>query len=308
MKAAITHPILITNHVSRITNPVMSKPVAEEAAERQSANQALMAELFEAIGFEVADERSYNLLIEYVETNGHRTQVERGEAALHGRCWKVGDGLEIWSVLYENATDLYYADCRPAFRSRYVRTIGPWELIEYDEDGEAIVRGTIEGTTDIVFELQNLTELDDSVFRELYMHVALAGIAYAARVRASPADDPSGTPLYRFELAERMEGFADKSCENDYVITGRVLAWRNIKNPVTAADLIWIYVDTGAIRLEVLANRRILRGQLKIGAEITANIWLQGHVLEEGDISARYEGVDQEYDPADFWAGLRRGN
>jgi hypothetical protein len=287
----------------------MSKPIAEEVVERQSANQALMAELFEAIGFEVADERSYNLLVEYVENNGHRSRVERGDAALHGRCWKVGDGLEIWSVLYETETDLYYADCRPAFRSRYVRTIGPWELIEYDEDGEAIVRGAIEGTTDVVFELQNLTELDDIVFRELHMHVALAGIAYAARVRANLSDDSQSTPpFYRFELAERMEGFADKSCENDYVISGRVLAWRNIRNPVTAADLIWIYVDTGAIRLEVLANRRILRGQLKIGAEITANIWLQGHVLEEGEVSARYEGVDQEYDPADFWAGLRRGN
>jgi hypothetical protein len=288
---------------------MMSKPAAEETVERQSANQAVMAELFEAIGFEVADERSYNLLVEYVDANGHRSCAERGEAALHGRCWKVGDGLEIWSVLYENAADLYYADCRPAFRSRYVRTIGPWELIEYDEDGEAIVRGALEGTTDVVFELQNLTELNDSVFRDLHLHVALAGIAYAARVRANPSSSqPPEPPFYRFELAERMEGFADKSCENDYVISGRVLAWRNIRNPVTAADLIWIYVDTGAIRLELLANRRILRGQLKIGAEITANIWLQGHVLEEGDISARYEGVDQEYEPADFWASLRRDN
>ncbi|SRR6266404_1466999 len=295
----------ITHHVS----VVMTKPIIEEPVERQSADQALMAELFEAIGFEVADERSYNLLVEYVENNGHRTRVDRGDAALHGRCWKVGDGLEVWSVLYEKGADLYYADCRPAFRSRYVRTIGPWELIEYDEDGEAIVRGSLDGTTEVIFELQNLTELDDAVFRDLHMHVALAGIAYAARVRANPASEqPPHKPFYRFELAERMEGFADKSCENDYVVSGRVLAWRNIRNPVTTADLIWIYVDAGAMRLEVLANRRILRGQLKIGAEITANIWLQGHVLEESDISARYEGVDQEYELADFWAGLRRGN
>lgn len=268
-----------------------------------------MAELFEAIGFEVADERSYNLLVEYVENNGHRTLAERGEAALHGRCWKVGDGLEVWSILYECGNELYYADCRPAFRSRYVRTIGPWELVEYDEDGEAIVRGALEGAPEVVFELQNLTELDDRIFRELHLKVALAGIAYAARVRSSSASKTLTAPTpYRFELAERMEGFADKSCENDYVISGRVLAWRHIRNPVTTADLIWIYVDTGAIRLEVLANRRILRGQLKIGAEITANIWLQGHVLEESDISARYEGVDREYELADFWSGLRRAN
>jgi hypothetical protein len=283
------------------------KPISEEPLEQESTDGAVMAELFEAIGFEVADERSYNLLVEYVETNGHRSRAERGDAALHGRCWKLGDGLEVWSILYERGADLYYADCRPAFRSRYVRQILPWELVEYDEDGEAIVRGGARGTPEIVFELQNLTELDDSVFRQTHLHVALAGIAYAARVRpaVSRLEPP---PAHRFELAERLDGFADKACENDYVISGRVLAWREIRNSVTAADLVWIYVDAATIRLEVLANRRALRGQLKIGAEITANIWLQGHVLEASDISARYEGVDRAYELADFWAGLRREN
>ncbi len=169
--------------------------------------------------------------------------------------------------------------------------------------------GGVPGAPEVVFELQNLTELDDAVFRESHLHVGLAGIAYAARVQPSPESkrhtDP---PAYRFELAERLEGFADKACENDYVISGRVLSWRDVKNPVTAADLVWIYVDAAAIRIEVLANRRALRGELNIGAEITANIWLQGHVLEESDISARYEGVDREYEQADFWSGLRRGN
>jgi hypothetical protein len=290
-------------------SPVMSKPISEEPTEQELPEAAVMAELFQAIGFEVADEHSYNLLVEYVETNGQRTRAQRGEAALHGRCWKLGDGLEVWSILYEHGADLYYADCRPAFRSRYVRTILPWELVEYDEDGEAMVHGGVPGAPEVVFELQNLTEVDDAVFRESHLYVALAGIAYAARVLprsgSKPVADP---PAQRFELAERIEGFADKACENDYVISGRVLSWRDIRNPITAADLVWIYVDAASIRLEVLANRRALRGELKIGAEITANIWLQGHVLEESDISARYEGVDREYEQADFWAGLRRGN
>jgi Domain of unknown function, E. rectale Gene description (DUF3881) len=287
----------------------MSKPLAEQPLEQEPAEGAVMAELFEAIGFEVADEHSYNLLVEYVETNGLRTRTQRGEAALHGRCWKLGDGLEVWSILYEHGADLYYADCRPAFRSRYVRTILPWELVEYDEDGEAIVRGGVHGAAEVVFELQNLTELGESVFRESHLHVALAGIAYAASVQPGPESKKTTTPpAYRFELAERLEGFADKACENDYVISGQVLSWRDVRNPVTAADLVWIHVDAAAIRIEVLVNRRALRGELRIGAEITANIWLQGHVLEESDISARYEGVDRDYELADFWGGLRRGN
>jgi hypothetical protein len=284
----------------------MSKPAVDDPLEQDGA---VMAELFEAIGFEVADEHSYNLLVEYVENNGLRTRTQRGEAALHGRCWKIGDGLEVWSIVYERGSELYYADCRPAFRSRYVRTVLPWELVEYDEDGEAIVRGRLPGAPEVVFELQNLTELDEAVFRESHLYVGLAGIAYAARVQPSAELKPvTSAPLYRFELAERLEGFADKACENDYVVSGRVLSWRDVKNSVTAAELVWIYVDAGSIRIEVLANRRALRGDLKVGAEITANIWLQGHVLEERDISARYEGVDRDYEQADFWAGLRRGN
>jgi hypothetical protein len=289
--------------------PRMSKPTAEHSPAQEPSDGAVMAELFEAIGFEVADEHSYNLLVEYVETNGQRTRTQRGDAALHGRCWKLGDGLEVWSVLYERGTDLYYADCRPAFRSRYVRTILPWELVEYDEDGEAIMRGGVPGAAEVVFELQNLTELGDAVFRESNLNVALAGIAYAARVQPTPESKQiADPPAYRFELAERLEGFADKACENDYVISGRVLSWRDLRNPVTAAELVWIYVDAAVIRVEVLVNRRALRGELTIGAEITANIWLQGHVLAEGDISARYEGVDQDYEQADFWSRLRRGN
>jgi hypothetical protein len=184
----------------------------------------------------------------------------------------------------------------------------PWELIEYDEDGEAIVRGGLRGAADVVFELQNLTELGEHVFRRSHLQVALAGIAYAARVRQVPESKRNAEPSFRFELAERLDGFADKACENDYVIAGRVLAWRRLHNPVTASELVWVYVDASSVRLEIVASRKALRGSIENGAAITANIWLQGHVLEETDITARYEGVDREYEVADFWSGLRREN
>ena len=35
---------------------------------------------------------------------------------------------------------------------------------------------------------------------------------------------------------------------------------------------------------------------------------LQGHVLEGAEIAARYEGVDRECEPSDFWSRLRRSN
>src|SRR6185295_19669687 len=285
----------------------MSKQVREQPSDRDAQSGAMMAELFEAVGFEITDEDSYNLLVEDVEFNGQRSRVERDNAALDGRCWKLGDGLEIWSVLYEHGAEVYYADCRPAFRSRYVRVLGPWELTEYQEDGEAVVRGAIRGGPEIIFELQNVTELSQSVFRESHLHIALAGIAYSARVHP-PSSKQEAERAPRFELAEQIAEFAEQACENDYIVGGRVLAWRELQNPATGSTLIWFYVDAGKIRVEVLASRSALLGELSIGAQVSANIWLQGHVLEEADITARYEGVDRSYETGEFWTRLRREN
>jgi hypothetical protein len=277
--------------------------MAERPIDSELLSDVVMSELFECVGFQVADEDSYNMLAEYTETSGERSHIHRGDAMLHGRCWKIGDGLEVWSVLYERNAELYYADCRPAFRSRYVQTVQPWELIEFDEDGEAIVRGGVAGQAEVVFELQNLTEINQAVFRDSHLHVAMAGLAYSAQVHSPP-----NIPPYRFDLAEQLPELADRACENDYLVCGRLLAWRDLQNPVTGRELVWLYLDTETIRLEVLASRRAMRGRPRIGAMISANIWLQGHVLEAKEISARYEGVDRNYETGDFWGKLRRGN
>ena len=283
----------------------MSHPGSQHPFNNEPFSGTVMAELFEAIGFEVADEETYTSLAEYAENSGERSYIHRRDATLHGRCWKLGGGLEVWSVLYERDGELFYADCRPAFRSRYFHSLKEWELIEYDEDGEAILRGRAQGDAEIIFELQNLTELDPKIFRESQLQIALAGLAYSVQVRPAPSSD---SPPCRFDLAEELPRYRENACENDYLISGSVLAWREVQNPFTSSALAWVYVDAGAIRLELLANRRALNGKLAIGSWITANVWLQGHLLGTEEIFARYEGVDRGSEVSDFWAGLRREN
>ena len=102
---------------------------------------------FETIGLEVSSEKAFNYLAERAGDQGEPTQLSRRGAVLHGRCWKLGEGLEVWTVLYESGSgDLFYADCRPGFRARYIQTIAPWALTEYDEEGEAVIHGYREGT------------------------------------------------------------------------------------------------------------------------------------------------------------------
>jgi hypothetical protein len=58
----------------------------------------------------------------------------------------------------------------------------------------------------------------------------------------------------------------------------------------------------------VLVNARALRGALAVGATLSAEVWLQGHVLDERALRSRYEGTDRAYRVGDYWLGLRRKN
>src|SRR5712671_5429762 len=237
---------------------------------------------FETIGLEVPSEKAINLLAARGENQGEPTQLLRRGAVLHGRCWKLGEGLEVWTVLYESETgDVFYANCRPGFRARYMQRIAPWALTEYDEEGEAVVHGYSDGTdTEVLFELQNLTEVGTSGFRAQALHVGLCGLAYRARVCSR------WLPLEKASPSRAAH-------ENDWILRGRVIAFKPLRNPLSGNELYWIYLDLSGLKLEVLVNTRALTGgALAVGATLSAEVWLQGHVFDDQALRLRYEGVD----------------
>ena len=259
-----------------------------------------MGECFDAIGFDLPSGDALDELIEYVGNAGDRTSIYRRGAFIHGRCLRLGGGLEVWAVLYETKQGLFYADCRPGYRSLRVYSVSPWELTEYDEDGGAVVTGLLYGTrSEVTFELQNLTELKPEVFQLPYLHVSLAGLAY--RARAVKRVHEAGLTL-NSSRARRQEA------ENDYSVRGPVVGSRRIRNEVTGNDVWLIDVDAGLMNLEVLVNRDDLQGDLAANKMLSANIWLQGHVLDERLLEARYEGLDRESTAAQYWSGFKRDN
>ncbi len=258
---------------------------------------------FETIGLEVPSEKAINFLARRAEHQGEPTQLTRHGAVLHGRCWKLGAGLEVWTVLYESGTgDIFYANCRPGFRARYAQRITPWALTEYDEEGEAVIHGYCEGTeTDVLFELQNLTEVGTFGFRASALHIGLCGLAYSARV-CSREMSPRWLPLEKAAPSRAAH-------ENDWTLRGRVIAFKSLRNPLSGSELYWVYVDLRDLRLEVLINQRSLHGgELRLGATLSAEVWLQGHVLDEQALRLRYEGTDRSYTVGDFWTRLSRRN
>ncbi len=261
---------------------------------------------FETIGLEIGSEKAFNHLAERAGRQGEPTRLLRRGAVLHGRCWKLGEGLEVWTVLYESGSgEVFYADCRPGFRARYAQRINPWALTEYDEEGEAIIHGYCASTdAEVLFELQNLTEVGLGGFHASELHVGLCGLAYRARVCAPAARQTAiiWQPLEATAPARAAH-------ENDWSLRGRVIAFKPLCNPLSGGELYWIYVDLESLKLEVLINRRNLHGaRLAVGATLTAEVWLQGHLLDNRALLSRYEGLDTSITTADFWRHLKRTN
>jgi hypothetical protein len=260
-----------------------------------------MSEPFYAIGFKVTDEASYQKLAEEAHHRGTLSKARRSQGVLHGCCWSLGAGLEVWTVLYESKEGLFYADCRPAFRSQYLFNFFPWEIIEYEEDGEALARGvTTDSDAEMIFQLQNLTEINPQEFRDRTITAAVSGLAYRAQVKSRNVATSFA------QLASRYS--RKKVAENDYGVSGKIISWREIKNRHTTSDLIWICLDLEKIKLEVLVNRADLKGELKRGGWLCADVWLQGHILDERELQARYEGVDRIASQGNYWRKLRREN
>ena len=165
-----------------------------------------------------------------------------------------------------------------------------------------MVHGYREGADcEVLFELQNLTEVGPGGFGAEELHVGLCGLAYRARVRSAPAKT-RWMPLEKAAPARAAH-------ENDWSLTGRVIAFKPLRNPLSGSDLYWIHLDLERMNLEILVNRRALRGDaLAPGVMLDAEIWLQGHVLDELALSSRYEGVDISCSTANFWTQLKRRN
>lgn len=259
---------------------------------------------FDAIGLEIPNEKAFNNLAENAGKRGEASRLTRKTGVLHGRCWKLGLGLEVWTVLYESQTgEVFYADCRPGFRARYIQRISPWIATEFDEEGEAVVHGFIEDTErEVLFALQNLTEVGThSSFQQNTLMVGLCGLAYRAEVLKTKPE-----PFWK-SYDEIVLNVVEN--ENDWSLCGEIISFSALRNPFSGSDLYWIYLNLGDFNLEILVNRRTLSGaDLYVGAMLRADIWLQGHVLNETARRSTYEGVDASLRTIDFWKKFKKVN
>ena len=256
---------------------------------------------FDAIGLEVSSETAFNNLIQDAEKRGEASRLARKSGVLHGRCWRLGEGLEVWTLFYESeAGEIFKADCRPAFRARFSQRLNPWIMTEFDEEGEALVHGFIEDAdTEVLFELQNLTEVGAKNLQQPVLTVGLCGLAYRAEILNN-----------RQRLFWKPFGEAAIKHENDWSLCGEIIAFRALSNPYSGSHLYWVHLNLKDFTLEVLVNPRALRrgGELYVGAHLKADVWLQGHILSESTRRSAYEGIDRSAGIANFWNKFKKLN
>ncbi len=258
---------------------------------------------FDAIGIEITSETAFNDLTADARKRGEISRLNRNGGVLHGRCLKFGEGLEVWTMFYESGTGkVTYADCRPAFRARYTQKISPFVSTEFDEEGEVLIQGFLEDTnTEVLFELQNLTEVGARIFEENFLQVGLCGLAYNARVSKNAEE------IYWKSFDEIKSDV--NVCENTWSLCGKVIAFDTLRNDFSGSDLYWLYLNVGDLNVEVIVNRRALKGnKLQVGAFVKAHIWLQGHILRKDISRFGFEGVDRSCRTIDFWKQFKRQN
>jgi hypothetical protein len=258
---------------------------------------------FDAIGIEITNEAAFNDLAEDARIRGEVSRLTRKSGVLHGRCLKFGEGLEVWTMLYESGTgEVSYADCRPAFRARYAQKISPFIPTEFDEEGEILIHGFVEDTdTEVLFELQNLTEVGAQIFEQSSLRVGLCGLAYKARV------SKKSEKIYWKSFDETPANV--NASENAWSLCGKVISFETLRNGFSGSDLYWMYLDVGELKIEILVNQRAIKGaKLQIGTFVKAEIWLQGHIIQKNAFRSGYEGVDQSQRTVDFWKSFKKKN
>nr|MBA3599918.1 hypothetical protein [Acidobacteriota bacterium] len=114
-------------------------------------------EIFNAIGLKIPKGKTLSDLAEDAERKGEASLSTRPSCVIHGRCWRIGGGLEVWTILYESETgEVFFADCRPGFRARYRQNLSDWCLFETEAEGEAAIEGYTENYgIKVFFQLQN---------------------------------------------------------------------------------------------------------------------------------------------------------
>lgn len=260
-----------------------------------------MGDIFEAIGIKLQDEESYKQLAEAARKYGKRSTISRPNAIIQGYCWSLIEGIEIWSIIYESKDGTYIADCRPALRNSRTLQVNDWEILEFIEDGEALVSGKVQGY-DLVFELQNFTELDEYAYQKQILNAHIAGMCYQAKVINSLI--PSKITAQANTKNSQTSSYA----ENDFIVSGQLLTWREMMNPITQRTFFQLELEIGEMRLDLTINESQLEGVLTNNVWVTAEAWLQGFLICEQEQQAKYEGLDFTTPPSQHWLKLRREN
>lgn len=245
-----------------------------------------MASHFSTIGLDVTGEADLRALIEQAIRAG------KSLASPHGRYvrWDLGEGIEIWVGVDKEES---VATAHPHFSGTARMQVGITGAIVGDPENplEGAFSGWADGLPEtgcypFAFDSPNFDCFSDIRFPSLRT-VQLSAFAHKVSVYrddqdfAARPDDlrvaaESFIPIGSFLKADEPESRPESTA----ALSGHVLDFREITNPIHNKNFWSIRVKTYGGILDVVADPRVLEGAPALGGVVHGLFWLSGRIQD----------------------------
>src|SRR3989338_5699121 len=209
---------------------------------------------YEIIGFKPEEESIMDLIVDVASKAENPKKVKRDNVEYTILEKNYGPGIGVL-VFVDDKGSIHCSV--PAFKGKYKQTFEVSNVIPTGCGNEGIIEGFVK-TADgskctVCFSPANFLEANVwKLKRGDKINARIAGLCYS------------------------LEAFKPKSEKK--VMDKGPMEVETLKNSMTSDELLRLHIDTKTIKLEILANKKYLVGDAKIGNYIFARVWLQGYV------------------------------
>jgi len=243
---------------------------------------------YEIIGFKPEEESIMDLIGDVASKAENPKKVKRDNVEYTILEKNYGPGIGVL-VFVDDKGSIHCSV--PAFKGKYKQTFEVSNVIPTGCGNEGIIEGFVK-TADgskctVCFSPANFLEANVwKLKRGDKINARIAGLCYSLEAFKPKSEKKvmDKGPMKGEEVDFGFMGYImpanmqSKEHSDKYLLRGEILEVETLKNSMTSDELLRLHIDTKTIKLEILANKKYLVGDAKIGNYIFARVWLQGYV------------------------------
>jgi hypothetical protein len=252
-----------------------------------------MANHFTTIGLSVHSPDDFRSVLDHGLKHGEHIVAAHGSY----RCWKIGNGAELWLQLDE---DGQLIGAHPHFSGQTRLNARLIERVERPDDNvldgafKAWANGSDDSDGDFPFvfdcpDMQSYSAID------LPVNVQVQVAAFAHEISAYASVDQFDAAQAEQKEESGMPGFASQSFipsglfmaarektapVSEGILSGHVRDTNRFYNPEGGMSFVWARVATYGGEFDVVADADIIDGFVRVGGVITGSFYLSGRLID----------------------------